>query len=135
MKRIIAIATAALALAGCAPQGPSPEALASYAACDRLKTAVAEANCKSAVEDSSGWPSSMRDRDLLTLVQAGRLSLAQKVDAGSLSRADANLQIARLKSEAISESVHRGAEIAAAMPAPTSCSSVSTGSVITTNCF
>ena len=141
--RSIAFILAALTLAGCAPDGPSPEMVASFekerAACGALKPEVAYARCFNGVLDRYVRPTA-RDQDLLTLEEADRLALAEQVDAGKLSAAQANLQLAQMRSQIFSEVQRRSnnADMAAAatMAAmPTTCHTYDNGAGLTTNCY
>jgi hypothetical protein len=139
------ILAVALALAACADEGPSPEAVANFekdkAACGALHTAVARARCFDGVVDRYVRPT-VRDQDLLTLEEAERVALAEKVDAGKMTQAEADLQLAQARTGIFSEVQRRSnnANIAAAatmatMPLPTTCHSYDNGAGLTTSCY
>jgi hypothetical protein len=140
--RFLRVLPIALALAGCVDDGPSPEAVASFerdkAACAAFQTALARAKCFNGVVDRYVRPT-VRDQDLLTLEEAERVSLAEKVDAGKMTEAEADLQLAQARSGIFSELQRRSnnTDIAAAaiMPLPTTCHSYDNGAGLTTNCY
>jgi hypothetical protein len=110
MKLFSALACA-LCLAGCASRGPSPQAVAALneAIADCRAEGgphVARSRCINAAEDHflrAGNP----NPDLLDLLQAMRVSLAEKVDAGIMSDEDAQTAFAKARSDAISEARRR----------------------------
>jgi hypothetical protein len=141
--RAICVLAAAFALAGCVPDAPTPEMAASFekdkAACGALNTAVARAKCFNGVVDRYVRPT-VRDQDLLTLEEADRLALAEQVDAGKLSVAQADLQLAQMRTQIFSEVQRRtnNADLASAasMSAmPTTCHSYDNGAGLTTACY
>jgi hypothetical protein len=118
MKCVLLAAAAALAMAGCMPSGPSPEAVASqnkaYAECQaRSKTTVELFSCQNVVYDRYSRPYD-RDQDIVTLVQARKLAIAEKVDRGQTTRAEAAAEVAAVVAEGHSESQRRTAEADAA---------------------
>jgi hypothetical protein len=106
------LALIALALADCRSTGPSPEAVANMNAqrekcqADFVK-AVPRANCQNGV--SERFLRGHVEGDLLDVLEATRLSLAEKQEAGLMTEADANLAFAKAKSEAESEQQRRRA--------------------------
>jgi hypothetical protein len=78
--------------------------LATYPA-EALKVAVARANCLNAAE--AIIRPIYRYPDLLDLKAATRLALAEKVDRGALTQADANLQFAQSNSQMTAEELRR----------------------------
>lgn len=143
--RIVLIVAAGLALAGCVQEGLSPEARANMAqarqTCSLQKTAVARARCQNAVDNEYVRPR-LRTPDLLDLYQAERLALAEKVDAGAMTLAEADLKLAEMKTEIVSEDQRRttnaqmaGAAMMAAMPHSTTCNSYGYGYGATTTCY
>jgi hypothetical protein len=130
MRRLILSTTlvSAAALAGCMPTGPSPEAIASakqeILACYRVsKTHVAAARCQNAVlaRFSQG--------DLANVVATERVAIAEKQDAGTLTQAEAEAELAKVIASTNSEAQQRSAAMAASMPI--SCTSVGA----TTTCY
>jgi hypothetical protein len=143
--RIALILAVALGLAGCVNNELSPEAKASMAqaraACAVEKPAIAAAKCQNAVDDEYIRPRT-RAPDLLDLYHAERVELAEKVDAGAMTPAEADLKLAQMKTEIVSEDERRhnnatmaAAAIMAATPGPTTCNSYSYGSGATTTCY
>jgi PBP1b-binding outer membrane lipoprotein LpoB len=139
--RIALILTLALALAGCVNNELSPEAKANLAqaraACALEKPAVAAAKCQNAVDDEYIRPR-LRTPDLLDLYQAERVELAEKVDSGAMTPAEADLKLAQTKTAIISEDEQRrnnatmaAAATMAAMPGPTTCNTYGA----TTTCY
>jgi hypothetical protein len=130
MKRIVATAAVlAAALAGCAPNGPSPEALAAYhqelKACkDASKTHVAFARCQNVVVAKYDGTS-----DLLNVIATQRVALAEKIDAGTMTSAEADAVLAKTIADANTEDQQRRAALLASMPV--SCTSVGA----TTTCY
>jgi hypothetical protein len=139
---ILATVLTAVGLAGCNTLGPSPEAIAArdngYLACKATaKTKVELAHCFERVEAQYVAPYA-RDKDLLALEQAQRGALAEKVDSGEMTAADAKAQLAGDISAATSESERRttNRQIAAAamlssIPTPVTCTTYGA----TTNCY
>jgi hypothetical protein len=108
--------------------GPSPEAIASakqeILACYRVsKTHVAAARCQNAVlaRFSQG--------DLANVVATERVAIAEKQDAGTLTQAEAEAELAKVIASTNSEAQQRSAAMAASMPI--SCTSVGA----TTTCY
>ena len=143
--RTICVLAVGLALAGCINNELSPEAMANMAqareACKLEKPAVAKANCLNAVDDEYIRPR-LRTTDLLDLYRAERVALAEKVDAGAMTPAEADLKLAQMKTEIVSEDQRRSnnAAMAAAatmatMPSSTTCSSYGNGAGLTTTCY
>jgi hypothetical protein len=140
--RIALILAVGLALAGCVNNQLSPEAKANMAqareACAVEKSAVAKANCLNAVDNEYIRPR-LRTTDLLDLYQAERAALAEKVDAGAMTPAEAALKLAQMKTEIISEDQRRSnnAAMAAAatMAGSTTCNTYGNGYGVTTNCY
>jgi hypothetical protein len=132
MRNVFLIAAAALLalpLAGCMPTGPSPEAIASAKAeileCYRTsKNNVAAAECQNAVlaRVAPGG-------DLANVIATERVAIAEKVDAGKMTRAEGAAEFAKVFAAANTEATQRSAAIAASMPV--SCTSVGT----TTTCY
>jgi hypothetical protein len=119
---LIAAALFALPLAGCMPTGPSPEAIASarqeILACYRAsKTHVAAARCQNSVlaRVAPGG-------DLANVVATERVAIAEKQDAGTITQAEAEAELARVIASTNSEAQQRSAAVAASMPV--SCTSV-----------
>ena len=98
-----AIILLCLPLLSCMSTRPSPEAVANMNAereqcrADFVK-AVPRANCQNRV--SERFLRGHVEGDLLDVLEATRLSLAEKQDAGLITEADANLAFAKAKSEA-----------------------------------
>ena len=121
MKRVLLAAAAALAMAGCMPSGPSPEALASqnkaYAECQaRSKTAVELVRCQNVAYDRYSRPY-VRDPDIMTLIQARRLAIAEKVDRGQITPAESEAEAAAVAAEGNTEIQRRTAQADAAAAA------------------
>ena len=100
---LIAAALLALPLAGCMPTGPSPEAIASarqeILACYRAsKTHVAAARCQNSVlaRVAPGG-------DLANVVATERVAIAEKQDAGTMTQAEAEAELARVIASTNSE--------------------------------
>jgi hypothetical protein len=95
----------------------SPEAKANMAqareACKLEKPASTKANFLNAVDDEYIRPR-LRTTDLLDLYHAERVALAEKVAAGAMTPAEADLKLAQMKTEIISEDERRSNN--AAMP-------------------
>jgi hypothetical protein len=142
--RIIAAVMAAIALEGCAPTGPSPAAVAynsEWATCEAIKGAVARITCENSAIDRYVRPHST-NQDLITLDEAQRLALAEKLDAGTITVAEADLQYAQSHSANVSEAQRRannaeiaGAATMGAMPLPETCHSYGNGVGLTTTCY
>jgi hypothetical protein len=118
---LITAAILAVPLAGCMPTGPSPEAIASakqeILACYRdAKTRVAAAKCQNAVLARFG------NGDLANVLATERVALAEKIDAGAMTPAEAAAEMARVTASVNTESQQRSAAVAASMPV--SCTSV-----------
>jgi hypothetical protein len=97
------------ALAGCvdtAEQARATAAAQAEAQCNKLAKAVAWAKCK---DQFVTYPD-----DLIQLYQAERMSIAEKVDAGSMTRADANVRLAQLWSQIMTEHQRGAAQATAA---------------------
>jgi hypothetical protein len=139
----IAGATAS-GLSGCVQAGPSPEAVAS------LKEAAAEckaqfaahverAHCVNDALDKFIRPT-VRYADLLDVLEAERVALAEKMDAGTMTQAEADLALTKAEADINSEADRRSnsAAIVAAQQSmaisaamPVSCTTF--GNV--TNCY
>lgn len=138
----VAFAIAGIA-SGCVHDGVSPEVMANYqrelAACSELKgTAVAQAKCVNYVVDR--YVQTNVNRDLLSLEEADRLALSEQIDAGKLTRAQADLQFAQMRTQLTSEAERRANNSAIATAAmmssmPQTCNSYGNGAGVTTNCF
>jgi hypothetical protein len=132
VMRIALILAVGLAVASCNNQ-LSPEAKANMAqareACALEKSAAAKASCLNAVDNEYIRPR-LRTTDLLDLYQAERAALAEKVDAGAMTPAEAALKLAQMKTEVISEDQRRSnnAAMAAAatMAGSTTCNPMAT---------
>ena len=101
------------ALAGCMQTGPSQETLSAtndaFAACKAQNTkAVARAVCANGVVDRYLRPGNPNP-DLVDLLAAKRIALAEKVDAGTMTEADATAAFAQAKADATSEARRRQA--------------------------
>jgi hypothetical protein len=97
---LIRIATfvAACALAGCAETGPTPQTAAAQSdlkACDGLSTHVRRARCRNAVYIKHG-----NHGAVWNIIAAERVALAEKVDAGTLTQAEAEAEFARVQAKA-----------------------------------
>jgi hypothetical protein len=141
--RIALILAVGLALAGCVHNNElSPEAKANMAqareACTLEKPAVAKANCLNAVDNEYLLPH-LRTTDLLDLYHAERVALAEKADAGAMTPAEAELKLAQMKTEIISEAQRRSNNAtmaaAASMAGSTTCNTYGYGYGVTTNCY
>ena len=143
--RIVLVFVVAFALAGCVNNELSPEAKANMAqareVCRLEKSAVAKANCQNEVDNEYIRPR-LRTTDLLDLYQAERLELAEKVDAGAMTPTEADLKLAEMKTQIISEDQRRSNNAAmaaaatmAAMPRSTTCNSYGYGYGLTTTCY
>jgi outer membrane murein-binding lipoprotein Lpp len=98
-------------LAGCVA-GPSAEDMAAVqtgkAQCDRLSTSTARARCE--VANANKYLRRYVPQgslDLADVAEAQMLVLAQKVDAGQMTQAEADLELAQAKSRLISEEQQR----------------------------
>ena len=143
--RIALILMLALALAGCVNNELSAEAKANMAQARAAraleKPAIADAKCLNAVDDEFLRPR-LRTTDLLDLYHAERLELAEKVDAGAKTPTEAELKLAQVKTEIVSEDQHRtnnarmaAAAMMAATPGPTTCNTYGYGSSASTTCY
>ena len=106
-----AIVACAFALGGCVDTTAELQARAqaqaqAEAQCNKLTKAVAWAKCEDQLVTSPD--------DLMHLYQAERMSIAEKVDAGSVTRTDANARLAQLGSQITSERQRRAAQATAA---------------------
>jgi PBP1b-binding outer membrane lipoprotein LpoB len=143
--RVALVLVGALALAGCVNNELSPEAKANMAQAREAygleKPAVSKAKCLNGVDDEYIRPR-MRMPDLLDLYYAERVELAEKVDAGAMTPAEADLKLAQMKTEVISEDERRrnnatmaAAATMAATPGPTTCNTYGYGYGATTTCY
>lgn len=158
MRSTVLTALAAIALAGCVNNAEIDQKIsAGRASCNarfdagELKTTRARSECLNDVERASIPPNLFTD--LHAYRQALRISLAEKVDAGVMTDADAQLEFARINSDLTSEFIRRqqvdasvAAQRAAAVsqilsatrptPSPSiNCTSVRTGVFVNTNCY
>jgi hypothetical protein len=143
MKRVTFVALAALTATGCtATGGRSPEIVAdlnkAFADCRATsKTHVARARYQNAAIDRYQRPYLRpRDQDLVNLLEAQRVAIAERVDAGTITQIEAEAEYAQDFAAANSESGRRttNAQIAgAAMLAtmPLTCTTFGA----TTNCY
>lgn len=72
-----------------------------------LKKFVDRASCMNDAENRIARPALQSGGDLLTLRQATRTSLAEKVDKKAISETDAQLEMAKLMTEIVSEDQKR----------------------------
>lgn len=72
-----------------------------------IKTFSARATCMTDTENRIARPVLKTGGDLLTLRQATRASLAEKVDRKAISEADAQLEMAKVTTEIVSEDQKR----------------------------
>jgi hypothetical protein len=76
--------------------------------CNRLQTSVAQTRCMIAVSNKYIRPTiNPNSIDLFDLGVATKLALAEKVDAGQLTQAEADLQMAQTTSHIASEEQQR----------------------------
>ena len=128
MKRIVTIAAliGVASLSGCAT--------VDTAAFDRAEKACAN-------QKWTDWAQCTNDAqtryygsgDLLSVLAAKRMEVAEKVDGWSMTPAEARLQLATLTANLNSTAQQRAAAAAAAVP--TSCTSTPIGSSVTTTCY
>jgi membrane-bound lytic murein transglycosylase B len=128
VKTALLVVLAALALAGCAPT-MSPEAVATAQseekACDAGHTHVERARCRNAVYAKYG-----ETGDLANVRQTERVALAEKVDAGTMTQAEAEAEFAKTVADTNSESRRRTAAAWDAMPKATTCNPNGVGGII-----
>jgi hypothetical protein len=98
-------------LAGCVA-GPSAEDMAAVQTgkeqCNRLRTSVAQTRCLVAMGNRYIRPTINKNQlDLYDLGVAEKLALAEKVDAGQMTQAEADLQMAQTLSHIASEGQQR----------------------------
>ena len=94
-------------LAGCVA-APSAEDIAAVQTgkeqCNRLRTSVAQSRCLAALGNRYIRPTITKNAmDLYDLGVAEKLALAEKVDAGQMTQAEADLQMAQTMSHIASE--------------------------------
>ena len=90
----------------------SPEEMAAVQTgkeqCNRLRTHVAQANCKIALADKYVRPTINKSSlDLFAVGEAQARVLAEKVDAGQMTQAEADLEMAQAISHVASEEQQR----------------------------
>ena len=98
-------------LAGCVA-GPSAEDMAAVQTgkeqCNRLRTSVAQTRCLVAVGNKYIRPTINKNQlDLYDLGVAEKVALAEKVDTGQMTQAEADLQMAQTLSHIASEGQQR----------------------------
>ena len=98
-------------LAGCVA-GPSAEDIAAVQTgkeqCNQLRTSVAQSRCLAALGNRYIRPTINKNAmDLYDLGVAEKLALAEKVDAGQMTQAEADLQMAQTMSHIASEEQQR----------------------------
>jgi hypothetical protein len=126
MKAIIAAALAAFGLSGCV----DTEALAvAHAACARAKSAVAQASCDTEAENKY-LP---RHTDVMDYLQAKRLALAEEVDHGqkSFAQADAEFKAAKVNGDTVLSNRAAAAEASS----PRTCNTYGGDGYSTTTCY
>jgi hypothetical protein len=123
MKTTVVAITAIVGslLAGCVA-GPSAKDMAAVQTgkeqCDRLRTSVAQTHCLAALGNRYIRPTINKNAtDLYDLGVAEKLALAEKVDAGQMTQAEADLQMAQTTSHIASEEQQRDANSAVAWAA------------------
>lgn len=127
---------AILLLAGCGPRGPSALDLAMQqyeaesAQCPQ-SPAVTHAKCVQEIERRVVKPVIPSAADLLDVMAATRMALSVRIDRGEIRKEDADLEMARTKSQLVAEFQRRGlasrsvrAMEAAAAPRSTTCTSI-----------
>ena len=114
MKMLTAL-SCVFALAACAPNGPSPGEVAQTRAVEdefirgckaRFALAVPRTRCLNGVANIYVRPH-YPFPDLLDVMLATRLAVAEKVDAGTMTWAEADLAVAKTNSEILSEASAR----------------------------
>jgi hypothetical protein len=141
------VALLSLAVSGCMSTGPTPEQLAIRAEMQqavqdchtKFALRVSRAHCLNDVDEKYAR-ATYRYPDLLDVLEATRLSLAAKVDAGQMTGADADLEFAKTKADLVSTEKSRNNQTqmvqlqrAAVINSsrPVTCTTFGT----TTNCF
>jgi hypothetical protein len=123
----------AVSLSGCAASLDTPEVRQAITACNnKYATAVGRVTCGNAVIASHGGTG-----DLMNVLLTKRLALAEKVDSGQMTRAEANAEMAALVANVNSEQQRRDAAAWAAVAAsmPTTCNSTGSYGYVTTTCY